>query len=222
MILLIDNYDSFVYNLARYLRELGCATAVVRNDAVSVAEVERMAPQAVVISPGPCTPSRAGVSVELVRSLSASIPILGVCLGHQAIGEACGARVVRSPAPVHGTSWLVYHESTPLFAGLPNPLRAGRYHSLCVAEQTLPPELRVTARTDDGAVMAIEHRTRPLFGVQFHPESVLTESGHRLLANFLSIAGIAVNATPPGDIAATVEPTAADNPGGVDGMPIHW
>lgn len=222
MILVIDNYDSFVHNLARYLRELGCATTVVRNDAISIAEIERMAPQAIVISPGPCTPTQAGVSVELVRSLSASIPILGVCLGHQAIGEAYGARVVLSPAPVHGTSWLVHHESTSLFAGLPNPLRAGRYHSLCVAERTLPPELRVTARTDDGVVMAIEHRTRPLFGVQFHPESVLTECGHRLLANFLSISGMAVGPTPPGDIASTpVElPTGDLNSRG--GTPIHW
>jgi len=221
MILVLDNYDSFVYNLSRYLRELGCATEVVRNDAVSVADVQRMAPQAVVISPGPCTPARAGISVELVRSLSASIPILGVCLGHQAIGEALGGRVVRAPAPVHGTSWLVRHESTPLFAGLSNPFRAGRYHSLCVVEATLPPEVRVTARTDDGVVMAIEHRTRPLFGVQFHPESVLTESGHRLLANFLSLAGIPASEPPAGDYRRALD-LSADFESTLAGAPIHW
>jgi len=221
MILVLDNYDSFVYNLSRYLREMGCATEVVRNDAVSVADVKRMAPQAIVISPGPCTPGQAGISVELVRSLSASIPILGVCLGHQAIGAALGGRVVRAPAPVHGTSWLVRHEATPLFAGLANPFRAGRYHSLCVVEEILPPEVRVTARTDDGVVMAIEHQTRPLFGVQFHPESVLTESGHRLLANFLSLAGIPAGEMPSGDYRRPLD-LSADVDSTLAGAPIHW
>jgi anthranilate synthase/aminodeoxychorismate synthase-like glutamine amidotransferase len=153
--------------------------------------------------------------------LSASIPILGVCLGHQAIGAALGGRVVRAPAPVHGTSWLVRHQSTPLFAGLSNPFRAGRYHSLCVVEESLPPEVRVTARTDDGVVMAIEHQTRPLFGVQFHPESVLTESGHRLLANFLSLAGIPAGEMPSGDYRRPLD-LSADVDSTLAGAPIHW
>src|SRR3984957_12670215 len=189
MILLLDNYDSFVYNLSRYFRELGCATEVVRNDVVSIADIERMDPQAIVISPGPCTPAQAGISVELVRSLSASIPILGVCLGHQAIAEAFGGKVVRAPIPVHGMHWLVRHEATPLFQNVANPFQAARYHSLCVMEEDLPAELQVTARTMASVVITIEHRTRPVFGVQFHPESVLTESGHLLLANFLTLAG---------------------------------
>jgi anthranilate synthase/aminodeoxychorismate synthase-like glutamine amidotransferase len=222
MILVLDNYDSFVYNLARYLCELGSETRVLRNDAVSVAEVAAMAPEAIVISPGPCTPARAGISIELVQALSASIPILGVCLGHQAIGEALGARVERAPIPVHGTSSLVWHESTPLFAGLENPFSAGRYHSLCVIESTLPSELRVTARTDDGLVMAVEHRSRPLCGVQFHPESVLTKSGHRLLANFLKLAGISVADSPPSDVSEPIEAQRFTEPRTADGLPIHW
>ncbi|HXY37311.1 MAG TPA: aminodeoxychorismate/anthranilate synthase component II [Planctomycetaceae bacterium] len=190
MILLVDNYDSFVYNLSRYLRELGCETRVVRNDVPSLDGVAKLAPRAIVISPGPCTPSQAGISVELVRAFSDRIPILGVCLGHQAIGEALGGKVVRSPVPVHGMRHRVHHDGTGLFAGLPAPLWAGRYHSLCVLEESLPDQLRVTARSDDGVVMALAHASRPLFGVQFHPESVLTEGGHRLLSNFLTIAGI--------------------------------
>jgi anthranilate synthase/aminodeoxychorismate synthase-like glutamine amidotransferase len=191
MILLIDNYDSFVYNLARYLREMGCATRVVRNDELTLDELGRMMPQAIVISPGPCTPARAGISVDLVRAFSDRIPILGVCLGHQAIAEALGSEIARSPVPVHGIRCRVDHEGSGLFAGLPSPLWAGRYHSLCVVETSLPDALRVTARSDGGVVMALAHATRPLFGVQFHPESVLTESGHRLLSNFLAIAGVA-------------------------------
>jgi anthranilate synthase/aminodeoxychorismate synthase-like glutamine amidotransferase len=221
VILVIDNYDSFVYNLARYLRELGCSTRVVRNDALSVDQIERMAPQAVVISPGPCAPAQAGVSVELVRRLSPSIPLLGVCLGHQAIGEALGARIARAPAPVHGFSCPVHHDSSRLFAGLPNPLRAGRYHSLCIVEETLPSELRVTARAEDGVVMAIEHVSRSLFGVQFHPESVLTECGHRLLANFLSTVGLDTESIPAGDLPISGATTSYDaRP--VAGIPIHW
>jgi anthranilate synthase/aminodeoxychorismate synthase-like glutamine amidotransferase len=222
MILVLDNYDSFVYNLSRYLRELGCVTEVIRNDAVSVADIERLSPQAIVISPGPCTPGQAGVSVELVRSLSASIPMLGVCLGHQAIAEAFGGAVARAPAPVHGTSWLVRHESTPLFQGLPNPFQAARYHSLCVVEKDLPSELHVTARTTDGVVMAIEHRTRPIFGVQFHPESVLTESGHRLLANFLARAGIRAGDPPEGDCSRPADFQADIESLTEAGLPLHW
>src|SRR5580704_4580429 len=206
MILLIDNYDSFVYNLARYLREMGCATRVLRNDALSLANVVEMAPRAIVISPGPCTPSRAGISVEVVRSFSERIPILGVCLGHQAIGEAFGCKVVRSPAPVHGMRCRVCHDGTGLFAGLPAPLWAGRYHSLCIEERSLPESLRVTARSDDGVIMAVAHETRPLFGVQFHPESVLTESGHRLLSNFLTLAGVPHTIPAVGDYNEPTEP----------------
>ena len=222
MILLIDNYDSFVYNLARYLREMGCATRVVRNDALSLEDVRTLAPRAIVISPGPCTPSQAGISVEVVRALSDRVPILGVCLGHQAMGEALGGEVARSPVPVHGMRCRVHHDGTGLFAGLPSPLSAGRYHSLCVVEKSLPDTLRVTARSDDGVVMAIAHRTLPLFGVQFHPESVLTECGHRLLSNFLTLAGVAHTVPAAGDYEETAE--AGDNePLSADAAtPITW
>ena len=198
MLLLIDNYDSFVYNLARYLIELGCETQVVRNDAVTVDDVRRIAPAAILISPGPCTPREAGVSCELIRELGATIPTLGVCLGHQAIAEALGGRVVRAPEPIHGRTSQVFHDGQQLFAGLPKPFRATRYHSLIVDEATLPRELVVTARTDEGILMALSHRDWPLFGVQFHPESVLTQSGRLLLANFLKLAGI----VPQVDLAA--------------------
>jgi anthranilate synthase/aminodeoxychorismate synthase-like glutamine amidotransferase len=200
MILLVDNYDSFVYNLARYLTELGCVTQVVRNDAVTVAEVARMAPQAIVISPGPCTPKEAGVSMELIRELGPRIPMLGVCLGHQALAAALGGNVIRAPEPVHGRTSLVRHDGQRLFEGLPNPLCATRYHSLIVEESSLPPELRVVARTADGLSMALEHTVWPAFGVQFHPESILTDSGHQLLANFLKLAGLPVGDLPPGDL----------------------
>ena len=208
MILLIDNYDSFVYNLARYLAELGCETRVVRNDAVTVAEVVNLAPQAIVISPGPCTPHEAGVSMELIRELGARVPILGVCLGHQALAAALGGRIVRAPEPVHGRTSLVHHDGTRLFAGLPNPLRATRYHSRLIEDSTLPTELRVVARTADGLPMALEHATWPAFGVQFHPESVLTESGHQLLANFLAAARISTKQLPPGDVPVGVRRTS--------------
>ena len=190
MILLIDNYDSFVFNLSRYLCELGCETHVVRNDSVSVDEVRVMNPAAVVISPGPCSPNEAGVSVELLRELGPSIPMLGVCLGHQSLAAAFGGRVIRANEPVHGrTSW-VRHANTPLFAGVTNPFLATRYHSLIVDEPSLPPELMVTAWTEDGVPMALEHQQYRLYGLQFHPESVLTQFGHQLLANFLRLAGL--------------------------------
>jgi anthranilate synthase/aminodeoxychorismate synthase-like glutamine amidotransferase len=188
MILLIDNYDSFVHNLGRYFQRLGQPTVVVRNDAISVAEIEQLRPQAVVLSPGPCTPSQAGCSLEVVRRLTGRVPILGVCLGHQAIGAALGGRVVRADEPMHGQASQILHVGSGLFAGLPNPLRVGRYHSLVVDAASLPDELAVTAWTSDGAVMALAHRTHPVVGLQFHPESILTECGYDLLAGFLRLA----------------------------------
>lgn len=199
MVLLIDNFDSFVFNLARYFRELGVETQVVRNNAITIAEVEAMRPQAIVLSPGPCTPNEAGICVELIQSLHRQFPIFGVCLGHQAIGAAFGATVSRAPEPVHGRTSLIQHSGSRLFDGISNPFRAARYHSLIVEEATLPPELIVTARTADGLVMAIEHASLPVCSVQFHPESVLTESGQRLLANFLRMAGLTITAEPTGD-----------------------
>jgi anthranilate synthase/aminodeoxychorismate synthase-like glutamine amidotransferase len=199
MILLIDNYDSFVYNLARYLIELGCETRVVRNDAVTPAEVAALTPQAIVISPGPCTPNEAGISLDVIRELGPHVPILGVCLGHQALAAALGGQILRAPQPVHGRTALVHHDDKGLFANLPNPLRATRYHSLIVDEATLPTPLRITARSAEGLPMALKHITWPAYGVQFHPESILTEAGHELLANFLRLAGIPCNNLPPGD-----------------------
>jgi anthranilate synthase component 2 len=222
MLLLIDNYDSFVWNLSRYFVEMGCRTEVVRNDRVTVDDVCRMQPRAIVISPGPSTPREAGVSVPLIREMAASTPILGVCLGHQAIAAAWGGAVVRAATPVHGRTSFVYHGGERLFDGLPSPLRATRYHSLVVPAETLPADLVPTARTEDGTVMAIEHRTLPVFGVQFHPESVLTEGGHRLLANFLALAHVEVAACPSGDFVGPPEeqPTAA--PDWAAARPLHW
>jgi anthranilate synthase/aminodeoxychorismate synthase-like glutamine amidotransferase len=188
MILLVDNYDSFVHNLARYLERLGQETRVARNDAMDVAEIRRMAPHAIVLSPGPCTPSEAGCSLDAVREFTGEIPILGVCLGHQTIAAALGGRVVRAEEPVHGRASQVRHGGEGVFAGLPSPLTVGRYHSLVVEEKSLPPELAVTARTDDGVVMGLAHRQHLTVGVQFHPESILTHGGYELLANFLRLA----------------------------------
>jgi anthranilate synthase/aminodeoxychorismate synthase-like glutamine amidotransferase len=195
MVLLIDNYDSFVYNLARYLEELGVEVEVLRNDAVTVEELIERSPEAIVISPGPCGPGEAGISVELVEAVLGRIPLLGVCLGHQVLAAATGARVVRAPCPVHGQVASIAHDAggpsgAGLFAGIPSPLTATRYHSLIVDPQTLCADWRVTAETDDGLVMSIEHTEYQAVGVQFHPESVLTDSGHRLLWNFLGIAGL--------------------------------
>ena len=188
VILLLDNYDSFVHNLARYFEELGTEPRVVRNDAISVAEIRRLRPQAIVLSPGPCTPHEAGITLEVIRRLGGEVPLLGVCLGHQSIGLAFGASLQRAREPMHGRTSLVQHEGTRLFAGLPQPLRSMRYHSL-VLEQVASP-LRVTAHTDDGVVMGIEHTQLPIWGVQFHPESILTTGGHQLLSNFLDLASI--------------------------------
>jgi anthranilate synthase/aminodeoxychorismate synthase-like glutamine amidotransferase len=200
VVLLIDNYDSFVFNLARYIAELGIETRVVRNDAVTLDEIATLAPAAIVLSPGPCTPREAGVCSDLIRTLGATQPVLGVCLGHQVIADALHGRVEESPWPTHGRASLVHHAETGLFEGLPNPLRVARYHSLIVQPQNLPDELEITAWTEDGVVMGLRHRHRPLHGVQFHPESVLTEHGHLLLANFLRIAGLSPGPIPAGDL----------------------
>jgi anthranilate synthase component 2 len=197
MIVLIDNYDSFVHNLARYLRRLGQETLVLRNDAVSAEEVIQQRPAAIVLSPGPCTPNEAGCSVELVKRAGGEIPILGVCLGHQAIAAALGGAIVRAKQPLHGRVSRMTHDGTGLFAGLPSPLTVGRYHSLVVDEGTLPRELEITARSDDGTIMALRHREWPVCGVQFHPESILTEHGYEILANFLGLAGIETDASLP-------------------------
>ncbi|MCS7235840.1 MAG: aminodeoxychorismate/anthranilate synthase component II [Armatimonadota bacterium] len=187
MIVVVDNYDSFTYNLVQYLGELGAEVEVYRNDAVTVQEIASRGPEAVVISPGPCTPREAGVSNDVLRHLSARIPVLGVCLGHQCIGHVFGGQVVLAPREVHGKTSEVWHDGRTVFAGLPNPFRATRYHSLVVDSHRLPPELEISARTPDGLVMGLRHRTRPVEGVQFHPESVLTECGKDLLRNFLRL-----------------------------------
>ncbi|MCO6456662.1 MAG: aminodeoxychorismate/anthranilate synthase component II [Pirellulaceae bacterium] len=191
MILLIDNYDSFVYNLARYFERLGQATRVVRNDAITVEQIGRLNPAAVVLSPGPCTPRQAGCSLEVAAALAGRIPLLGVCLGHQTLAEALGGRTVRAPRPMHGRTSQVRHDGQGVFRGLPQPLTVCRYHSLMVDPLAVPDDLQVTAWSDDGVIMALRHRTFPLVGVQFHPEAVLTEGGYVLLANFLRDCGLA-------------------------------
>ncbi|MCL4203168.1 MAG: aminodeoxychorismate/anthranilate synthase component II [Pirellulaceae bacterium] len=197
MILLIDNYDSFVHNLARYLVRLGQQTNVVRNDAVSLDDVRRLRPAAIVLSPGPCTPAEAGISLELVRRMHAEIPILGVCLGHQAIAAAFGGRVVRGE-PMHGRTSEVFHDGRGVFAHLPQPITACRYHSLVVEEASLPDCLEISARTADGTVMALRHRQYLTVGVQFHPESILTDCGYPLLAEFLRLSGLPLPDPLPG------------------------
>lgn len=187
MILLIDNYDSFTYNLYQYLTELGADVLVRRNDAVTVADAAALSPDGIVISPGPCTPREAGVSVPLIRELAGSVPILGVCLGHQAIAEAFGGRVVRAPRLMHGKTSLIYHDGQGIFSGLPCPFIATRYHSLIAEEASLPETLEVSARSEDGLIMGLRHRSLLVEGVQFHPESILTEVGKELLRNFLEI-----------------------------------
>ncbi|MFO0014413.1 MAG: anthranilate synthase component II [Planctomycetota bacterium] len=200
MILLIDNYDSFVYNLDRYLQRLGQTTLVVRSDAISTESITRLKPAAIVISPGPKSPDDAGCSMEVVRRFSGSIPILGVCLGHQAIAQSFGARIIRAPAPVHGNASWIHHRDSRLMEGLPSPLQVGRYHSLIIDPQTLPDVLRATAWTDDGILMAIEHREHLVFGVQFHPESILTDRGYEILAAFLRHSGLVTGPIPNTDL----------------------
>jgi anthranilate synthase/aminodeoxychorismate synthase-like glutamine amidotransferase len=186
MVLLIDNYDSFVHNLARYVRELGEEAMVCRNDALTLEEIARLAPAHIILSPGPCTPAEAGISTDVVRRFGPSIPILGVCLGHQCIGAAYGGEIVRATRPMHGKTSAVIHDASSVFAGLPSPLRVTRYHSLVIAPASVPPSLRVIATSrDDGEIMAVEHRTDPVVGVQFHPESAATEHGYAMLDRFL-------------------------------------
>lgn len=187
MILVIDNYDSFVYNLARYVNELGFATQIVRNDSITLTKIAALKPSHIIISPGPCTPNQAGVSLAIVTQFAQSIPILGVCLGHQAIAQAYGANIIRAKKPWHGKSALIQHQQTGLFHNIKNPLTVGRYHSLIVSEENFPQELVISARSLEHEIMALHHKKYPCFGVQFHPESVLTEDGYLLLNNFLTL-----------------------------------
>jgi anthranilate synthase/aminodeoxychorismate synthase-like glutamine amidotransferase len=189
MLLVIDNYDSFTYNLVQYLGELGAELEVYRNDAITVDEIERLAPAGIVVSPGPGTPAEAGVSMPVIRRCAERIPILGVCLGHQAIGEVFGGVVERGPVPVHGKTALIHHDGRGVFAGLPSPFEATRYHSLVVRRAGLPACLEISAESEDGLIMGLRHHTLPVEGVQFHPESILTASGKALLGNFLTRLG---------------------------------
>lgn len=188
MILLIDNYDSFTFNLVHFLGDVGAQCDVRRNDALTVEEAMALAPEAIVLSPGPCTPNEAGICLALIAAAAGRIPILGVCLGHQAIGQAFGGEVVRAPVPMHGKVTPVLHDGTDIFSAVPSPFDATRYHSLVVRRETLPPVLAETARTADGLIMGLRHRSFPVFGVQFHPESIASQNGHRILGNFLAIA----------------------------------
>jgi anthranilate synthase component II len=221
MILLLDNYDSFVYNLARYVRELGETPAVHRNDTLTVEDVAAMAPSHIIISPGPCSPAESGISTDVVRRLGATIPILGVCLGHQCIGAAYGGEIVRAGQPMHGKTSMIHHRGEGIFRGLPAPFRATRYHSLVIAPASVPDELEVTATSEDGEIMAVQHRRHPVHGVQFHPESVLTEHGYRLVDHFLHGVPASPRAVPLAAdgalVPATAEPgTLASNPPSVD------
>jgi anthranilate synthase/aminodeoxychorismate synthase-like glutamine amidotransferase len=188
MILLIDNYDSFTFNLFHFLGEVGGHCDVVRNDKITVSEALARRPEAIVLSPGPCTPNEAGICLDLIAAAAGKVPILGVCLGHQAIGQAFGGRVVRAPAPMHGKTSRIFHAGTDILEGVPTPFTATRYHSLIVDRATLPSDLLATAWTEDGILMGLAHRTLPVWGVQFHPESIASEHGHRLLGNFLALA----------------------------------
>jgi anthranilate synthase component 2 len=190
MILVVDNYDSFTYNLVHYLAELGAETRVVRNDDLTAAEAWALKPEAVLLSPGPCTPNEAGICLALLDTAPLDMPIFGVCLGHQAMGQAFGGDVIRAKALMHGKTSPMLHEGKSVFRGLPSPFTATRYHSLAVKRETLPDVLEVTAWTADGEIMGLAHKTRPIHGVQFHPESIATEHGHDLIGNFLDLAGV--------------------------------
>jgi anthranilate synthase/aminodeoxychorismate synthase-like glutamine amidotransferase len=212
MIVVLDNRDSFVFNLARHFHLLGAAAAVVPSHAIDVEGLFRLEPQAVVISPGPCTPAEAGCSVDAIRGCRGRVPVLGVCLGHQAIAAALGGTIVRAAEPVHGRTSPVHHDGVNLFAGIPSPMTACRYHSLVVSPDRLPAGLTVTARDDEGTIMAIAHEADRLYGVQFHPESILTRHGFRLLANFLTAAGIPHHADRVANLVALVAEQARATP----------
>jgi anthranilate synthase/aminodeoxychorismate synthase-like glutamine amidotransferase len=186
MLLMLDNYDSFTWNLVQYLGELGASVRVVRNDAITLDEVEALQPERIVISPGPCTPNEAGISVPLIRRFAGKIPLLGVCLGHQAIGQAFGGRIIRAQRVMHGKLSSIVHDGRGVFRGIPSPFTATRYHSLAIERSSLPPVLDVTATSEDGEIMGVRHREYAVEGVQFHPEAILTEHGKKLLANFLA------------------------------------
>lgn len=190
MIVVIDNYDSFTYNLVHYLGELGAETSVWRNDQITADDVLALKPSGILLSPGPCTPNEAGICLEMIEKAAGKVPLLGVCLGHQSIGQAFGGRVVRAPQVMHGKRSPVRHADKGVFAGLPNPFQATRYHSLIVERETLPACLEITAETEDGIIMGLQHRDLAIHGVQFHPESIATEAGHDLLGNFLGLCGI--------------------------------
>lgn len=196
MVVVLDNYDSFTFNLVHYLAELGCEVEVVRNDALSASDLLARRPSHVVISPGPCTPDQAGISLDLIHAAAGSVPILGVCLGHQAIGQAYGGKVIRAPTPMHGKLSRIHHDGKGLFAGVAQDFQATRYHSLVVERASLPAELVITAESQDGMIMGLRHRDQPVYGVQFHPESIATEHGHALLKNFLELCRM------PGQLAA--------------------
>jgi anthranilate synthase component 2 len=188
MILMIDNYDSFTYNIVQYFYDLGQEVVVKRNDEITIEDIKNMEGiDAIVISPGPCTPTEAGISVDVIKNFKEIYPILGVCLGHQSIGQAFGAKIVKAKCLMHGKTSKIYHNEKGLFEGIPSPFNAVRYHSLVIDESTLPEDIEITARSDDGEIMAIEHKKYPIWGVQFHPESILTEYGHKLLENFLKM-----------------------------------
>lgn len=187
MLLVIDNYDSFTYNLVQYLGELGADPRVWRNDAITIAKIRRLKPRRIVISPGPCTPKEAGISREVIRTFSGKVPILGVCLGHQSIGDVFGGKVVRAANIMHGKTSKIYHNSDPLFKNIPNPFIATRYHSLLVEKKSLPQDLKIIAWSRAGEIMGLKHKTHPTWGVQFHPESIMTASGMQLLKNFLDL-----------------------------------
>ena len=191
MLLLIDNYDSFTYNLVHFLGELGAACEVVRNDKITTAEAIGMKPQAIVLSPGPCTPNEAGICLELIEKAGPKIPLLGVCLGHQAIGQVYGGKVIRAPTLMHGKLSTIENTGKGLFAGVPKKFEVTRYHSLIIERASLPADLEITAETADGIIMGVQHRKHPVHGVQFHPESIASEHGHDILANFLRLAGLA-------------------------------
>jgi len=187
MLLMLDNYDSFTYNLVQYLGELGQDLKVYRNDKITIGEIEALKPERIVISPGPCTPKEAGISIDVIKHFAGKVPVLGVCLGHQSIGEAFGGDVIRAPYLMHGKTSMIHHDKRTIFAGLPNPLEATRYHSLIIKRETLPAALEISAWTDDGIIMGVRHKQFKVEGVQFHPESILTGAGKDLLRNFLKL-----------------------------------